>query len=132
MRPDLAASAHAYLAAIERGATSEELAAFFTPDVVQREFPNRLIPSGATRDLAAILDGAARGKQILEAQHFEVLNTVVRGSSVALEVAWRATFRVTIGTLQPGTEMRARFAVFLKYRSGRIAEQHNYDCFEPW
>lgn len=132
MKHDLAASAHAYLAAIERGATGDELAAFFTPDVVQREFPNRLVPSGATRDLAAILEGAARGKQILSEQTLRVLNTIVRGNAVALEVEWRATFRVTIGTLQPGSEMRARFAVFLRYSAGRIVEQHNYDCFDPW
>jgi hypothetical protein len=36
-----------YLAAIERCATGDALAAFFTPDLVQREFPNRLIPTAS-------------------------------------------------------------------------------------
>jgi len=28
--------------------------------------------------------------------------------------------------------MRARFAVFLDFRDGKITRQRNYDCFEPW
>lgn len=35
--------------------------AFFAEDVVQVEFPNRLIPEGATRDLAALREAALRG-----------------------------------------------------------------------
>jgi len=26
----------------------------------------------------------------------------------------------------------ARFAIFLEIRDGKIAAQHNYDCFDPW
>jgi hypothetical protein len=33
-----------YLAAIEGGATGERLAAFYADDVIQEEFPNRLVP----------------------------------------------------------------------------------------
>jgi ketosteroid isomerase-like protein len=28
--------------------------------------------------------------------------------------------------------MRAHFAVFIELRDGKIAEQRNYDCFEPF
>ncbi len=38
-----------YLTAIEQGAGFEELAGFFTPDVVQIEYPNRLVVDGARR-----------------------------------------------------------------------------------
>ena len=131
-RPDLLVLAKEYLSAIERGATGDELAAFFRPDVVQVEFPNRLLPHGATRDLAAILDGALRGQQVVRDQRFQVVNGIVAGRRVALEVTWSATLALTIGTLPAGGEMRARFAVFLEYRDGRIARQHNYDCFDPW
>lgn len=40
----------ACLTAIERGAAGAALAGF-TPDVVQQEFANRLVPNGMTRNL---------------------------------------------------------------------------------
>ena len=43
-----------YLAALEAGAIGDDLARFYTDDVVQEEFPNRLMPQGARRDLAAL------------------------------------------------------------------------------
>jgi hypothetical protein len=33
---------------------------------------------------------------------------------------------------QSGGEMRARFAIFLELRDGRIVRQGNYDCFDPF
>lgn len=39
-------------------AGGSELASFYTPDVVQYEFPNRLTPTTATRNLADILAAA--------------------------------------------------------------------------
>lgn len=36
---------------------------FFAEDVVQEEFPNRLVPNGATRDLAALKEAAARSRR---------------------------------------------------------------------
>ena len=126
------AHARRYLAAIEKGAIGEELAAFFAPHVEQIEFPNRLVPNGAKRDLKAILDGAARGQKIVTAQRFEILRELASGNDVVLEVQWSGRFSVAIGSLQPGAEMRARFAVFLEFESGRIFRQRNYDCFDPW
>lgn len=129
---DLIAAAREYLAALGDGATGEALAAHFTTDVVQVEFPNRLLPHGATRDLAAILEGAARGQQVVREQRFDVQNALRAGNQVALEVVWTATLAISLGTLPAGAEMRARFAVFLEFRDGRIARQRNYDCFDPW
>ncbi|HEV8362086.1 MAG TPA: nuclear transport factor 2 family protein [Gemmatimonadaceae bacterium] len=126
------AAARAYLTAIERGATGNELAAFFTEDVVQQEFPNRLMPNGATRNLVQILEGAERGQAILSSQRYEVLNAIESGETVVLEVRWTGTMAVAVAGLPAGGEMRARFAVFLDYRSGKIARQRNYDCFDPW
>lgn len=51
--------------------------------------------------------------------------------TVALEVDWSARLRLAIASLAAGDEMRAAFAVFIPLRDGRIAKQHNYDCFEP-
>ncbi|HUQ07904.1 MAG TPA: nuclear transport factor 2 family protein [Kofleriaceae bacterium] len=121
-----------YLTAIERGATGDALAVYFTPDVVQEEFPNRLVPAGARRDLAAILDGAVRGQKVLSAQRFEILHALVDGDRVALEVQWIGTLAIPLGATPVGGEMRARFGVFIELRDGKICAQRNYDCFDPF
>ena len=129
---DNLALARSYLEAIERGATGDELADLFTADVVQEEFPNRLVPQGARRDLAAILEGAERGQKVMRKQRFELLHALAEGDRVALEVQWTGTLAIPLGTLPAGGEMRARFGVFLEFRDGRIHRQRNYDCFDPW
>jgi ketosteroid isomerase-like protein len=125
-------AARRYLAAIESGATGDALAAFFTDDVVQEEFPNRLVPTGARRDLAAILEGAVRGQSVLTGQRFDIQTETADGDRVVLEVVWTGTLAIPLGSVAPGGELRARFAVFLDYRDGRIAAQRNYDCFDPF
>jgi ketosteroid isomerase-like protein len=125
-------TARRYLAAVEGGAHGPDLAAFFTPDVVQEEFPNRLVPAGARRDLVALLDGAERGRRVMAAQRYEVRSVVASGDRVAVEVRWTGTLATAIGSLPAGGIMRAHFAVFLDFRDGKIAAQRNYDCFEPW
>ncbi|MFN8631263.1 MAG: nuclear transport factor 2 family protein [Chloroflexota bacterium] len=121
-----------YLEAIEAGATGDALAAFFTPDAKQTEFPNRLVPAGATRDLAAILDGAVRGQSVLRSQRFVVHSLIEHGEAVAAEATWTGVLAIPIGSVPAGGEMRARFAMFFTIREGRIATQHNYDCFDPF
>lgn len=114
------------------GATGDALAAFFTDDVVQEEFPNRLVPAGARRDLAAILEGAVRGQSVLTGQRFDIQSETADGDRVVLEVVWAGTLAIPIGSVAPGGDLRARFAVFLDFRDGRIAAQRNYDCFDPF
>jgi ketosteroid isomerase-like protein len=124
--------ARRYLQALEAGAVGDELAAFFTADVVQEEFPNRLVPAGARRDLTALLDGAVRGQKVMRRQQYQLVTAIESGDVVALEVQWIGTLAVPLGSLPAGGDMRARFAVFLEYRGDRIAKQRNYDCFEAW
>jgi ketosteroid isomerase-like protein len=124
--------ARRYLQALADGATGPRLAAFFTPDVEQREYPNRLTPHGAVRDLAALLEGAERGQAILAAQTYVIERALASGSHVALEVTWTGTLAIQLGALNAGDTMTAHFAVFLDFRDGKIAAQRNYDCFEPW
>jgi ketosteroid isomerase-like protein len=121
-----------YFTALEAGATGEALSAFYAPEVVQLEFPNRLSPLGARRDLAAILDAAARGQELMAAQRYEILHTVAEGDRVAVEFLWTGKLAIARGSMAAGTEMRGRFAVFMEFRDGLIASQRNYDCFEPW
>jgi ketosteroid isomerase-like protein len=125
-------TARRYIRALEDGATGEALAIFFHPEVVQREYPNRLVPTGATRDLRALLEGAERGQKVMSAQRYEVRHAVEQGDTVALEVDWSGTLQVPVGALPAGGTMRASFAVFLTFRDGRILSQRNYDCFEPF
>ena len=124
--------AQRYLAAIEAGAFGDELAVFFDPDVVQDEFPNRLVPDGARRDLATILEGAVRGQAVLSGQTYEVLSAIESTDAVVLEDIWRGRLAFPVATLAPGDQMRARFAVFLEFRGGLIIKQRNYDCFDPF
>ena len=125
-------AARQYLAAIQRGAIGDELAQFFTPDVVQEELPNRVSPDGKRRKLAGILEGAERGQKVLSAQRFEIRSAVATGDRVILEVLWVGTLAIPFGTIPAGGEMRAHSAMFLEFREGKIAAQRNYDCFEAW
>lgn len=121
-----------YLAAIEAGATGDELSRFFTDDVVQEEFPNRLVPNGATRTLADILDGAVRGQKVMRSQSFEVHNIVTFGATSAVELTWLGTLAIPLGSLAAGDRMRARFCMVVELEGDRIRRQRNYDCFDPF
>ncbi len=121
-----------YLDALGGGATGETLAAYFTPDAEIRLFPNRLLPNGSVENLDAAMQSALRGQQAVEGQRYEIKNVMASGDRVALEVRWTATTKLAFGTLPVGGQMAADFAIFLEFRDGRIARQHNYDCFEPF
>jgi ketosteroid isomerase-like protein len=129
---DNLAIARRYLEALENGAEGGTLADFFTKDAVQEEFPNRLSPIGAHRDLKQLLDAARKGKKTLRAQKYDVLNSIVDGDSVALEVFWSGYLAVPVDTLPADSEMRAHLSIWLEFRDGKIARQNNYDCFDPW
>lgn len=122
----------AYLRAIEEEAPVETLRAFFTDDVEQVEFPNRLVPTGATRDLAALLAGNEKGRKVVGQQRYEVTSVVARGDAVTVELIWTATLKIPIGALAAGETMRARFAIFVELVDGKIRRQRNYDCFDPF
>jgi ketosteroid isomerase-like protein len=131
MHHDLLRLAREYLDSIGR---ADELGGlrFFADDAIQVEFPNRLVPTGVTRDLAALRDAAERGRKLMTAQRFEVVNAIASGDQVAVEAIWTGTLAVPLGSIPAGGQMRARFAIFLTYRDGKIVRQHNYDCFDPW
>lgn len=125
-------TAKRYLNAIAQGIDCKKMAEFFAPEVIQEEFPNRLVPTGAKRNLAALLEGCERGKKVISAQQYEIKNAMVSANIIALEVLWTGTLAMAFGALPVGGQMRAHFAMFLEFRDGRIVAQRNYDCFEPW
>ena len=126
-----------YLAAIERSTEPDATAggdafSFYDPSVRQEELPNRLVPTGAVRDLDALREAGARGRAVLRGQRYAVRSAMVQGSRVALETLWVGVLAVPVGSLPAGGEMRAHFALFLDFEGGRIRAQRNYDCFEPF
>jgi ketosteroid isomerase-like protein len=121
----------AYIAALNAGANDEALA-FFAPDVVQEEFPNRLIPGGATRDLEALKEASRRGRAVVERQTFEIHTVIAEGDRVAAEATWTGIMKVPLGNTPPGEPVTARFAMFFVLRDGKIVRQHNYDCFDEF
>ena len=130
-------TARRYLAAIEASSSGDMGTAptadvFFAPDVLQEEFPNRFVPTGALRDLAALREAAQRGRAVIASQRYEVKAAYAVRDVVILEVLWAGVLKVPVGTLPAGGEMRAHFAVFLEFRDGLIHRQRNYDCFEPF
>ncbi len=121
-----------YFLALERAPSDAELASFFTPGVRQHEFPNRLVERGAARGLSDMLEGNRRGQQVVQNQRYVIENALVDGERVAIELHWTAELKVPVGKLAAGAAMTARSGVFFRFEDGRIAEQHNFDCFEPF
>ncbi len=129
---DNLAIARRYLEAVENGAEGSALAEFFTKDIVQEIFPNRLQPIGAHYDLDGVLEAARSDKRTFRAQKFDILNSIVDGDSVALEILWSGYLAVPVDTLPADSEMRAHMSLWLEFRDGKICRQHNYDCYDPW
>lgn len=121
-----------YFQAIERSPTQEALASFFTADVRQHEFPNRLVEHGAARTLSDMLEGNQRGQKVVQNQRYVIKNALVDADRLALELHWTAELKVAVGKLAAGDRMEANCGVFFRFKDGLISEQHNFDCFEPF
>ena len=124
--------ARRYLEAIQSGAEGGALAEFFSKDVVQEEFPNRLSPIGQYRNLQALLDAARKGKKIVSHQKYDVLNAIADGDRVAMEVFWSGLLAIPLEGLTANSQLRAHVSIHFEFRDGKICRQHNYDCFDPW
>jgi diamine N-acetyltransferase len=120
-----------YLASVGNGDHASTLD-FYADDSVQVEFPNRLLPAGATRNRAQLREAAERGAKVMQSQKFEVTHAIASGNSVAIEAKWTGWLAVPFGSIPAGGTMTATFAIFMVFRDGKIVRQHNYDCFDPW
>jgi predicted ester cyclase len=129
---DLVQTLQRYLHAVEEFAPATALAAFFTDDVVQQEFPNRLFAGGRRHDLAAMLASSHKGRQILASQKYVLRNAVAEGDRLAAEIEWTGVLRSGFGTVPAGATMRAALGMFFTFRDGKIASIHNYDCYYPF
>lgn len=119
-----------YLRAIE-SKDAERVRACLHPELAQHEYPNQLVTTGANRDLAAVLEGLARGAQVLTAERYEIEDALVDGDRVACRVHWEGTLGFAVLGKQAGEVLEARFGVFFRLQQGKIVEQHNFDCFYP-
>jgi ketosteroid isomerase-like protein len=121
-----------YFDALERGAQEAELQRFFTSDVQQHEFPNRLVDQGAERNLAALLAGNRTGQEVVRNQRYQVRDALIDGDRVALQLTWTAELKVPLANTPAGGTLKANCGVFFRIEDGRIAMQHNYDCFDAF
>lgn len=129
-------SAEAFVTAFLRAIEQDEIVGreldWYTPDALQIEWPNKLVPEGATRDLDQLRAAGERGRAIVERQSYEVTNLVADGNKVAVEAVFRATFKLDLPSLPKGQVMQANFAMFFEMKDGRIHRHRTYDCFQPW
>lgn len=129
---ELIERAKAFMRAVASMAPAHEIEAFYAPDVVQEEFPNRLLPNGALRDLAALREAGEKGRKVMSAQTIEIVNAVGSGECVVLEAIWTGTLAIAMGNLKLGDQIKARFAQVFEFKDCLIWRQRNYDCFYPW
>jgi ketosteroid isomerase-like protein len=121
-----------YLQAVASMSAVENVAEFYTPDVVIQEFPNRVAPNGRIRRAADLRVAYEQGRKLLKSQAYDVQRIVEAGDEVAVELEWRGILAVPVMNLPAGSEMKAFVAMFLSFRDGKIASQRNYDCYPPF
>ena len=121
-----------FIKTLENRQHADELLEFYHSEVEQIEFPNTLTKNKAVRNLNDLLDGAEKGKKVLQKEQYEILNLYTSGNTVILEAEWTGTLAIPIGNIPVGGLMKAYFAQFFEFRDGLIYRQRNYDCFEPF
>ncbi len=124
--------ARQYLLAVASLGPFDDVANFFSPDVVFQEFPNRIAPQGRVRRAADLRAAYEQGRQLLRSQTYTVQRIVEAGDEIAVELEWVGTLAIPVMNLPAGSEMKAFVAMFLTFRDGKIISQRNYDCYPPF
>jgi ketosteroid isomerase-like protein len=120
-----------YYRALEAG-DGDALFALYDPAVVQTEWPNQLKPKGDRRGLEKLKSDFERGKGVMRSQTYDIKTLLCTDDYAAVEATWEGVVAVPIGTLQPGDVMTAHISTVFTLRDGKIVNQRNYDCFEPF
>ena len=118
--------ARGYLHALSTDTAACDLARFFQPEALEEEFPNPMLPKGATRDLAALLNGRSLSREKWSGQTFDLRGATSGGSQVAMEVHWAGTSTGDTHVHAAGQRAGARLAIFLKFHDHRIVRQRTY------
>lgn len=111
---------------IERAEPIEDL---LHDDAVHEELPNRMSPSGRVHDRAAVLAGFERGRKLMARQVYAVRSAIGDGDRAAFDLDWSGTLAAPLGELPAGHVMKARIALFVEARGGRIAVQRTWDAY---
>jgi hypothetical protein len=130
--PDILQIAKDFIRAVENRKSFDEISKFYHPDVVQIEYPNSFTKNIKIRTLQDLEKAADQGRQVLREEHYEMINSYVCNNTVILEVIWKATSAIEIGSAPAGIPIQAYFTQFFEFKDGKIFRQRNYDCFESF
>lgn len=122
----------AFLRDLEAFAPPEVLARHVTDDARVFELPNRLIATGRTRDRAALLEASTQAPKVLTGQRYIERRVVEQGDLLVMDMDWEGTLRVPVGQTPAGGQLHARISAWVRFRDGRICEQTNFDCYQPF
>ena len=132
MATDLKQIAAAFIQTLQNRESVEELVHFYHPDIEQIEYPSTLSNNTTIRKLNDLKLAAEKGKQVLQKEEYQILNSYTIGNTVILEALWTGTLAIPLGNIPVGGQMKAHFAQFFEFKDGKIIRQRNYDCFEPF
>jgi hypothetical protein len=77
-----ASVARRYLQAVASLGSPDDVAAFYGPDVVFQEFPNRIAPQGRVRRATDLRAAYEQGRQLLKSQTYTVQRIIELDSGV--------------------------------------------------
>jgi ketosteroid isomerase-like protein len=126
------AAALALVRALERGVHGEALRAFYTPDAISIEHPNRITPNGGSYDLDHIVAASDAGAALMQNQRYDIRDVVEAGDQVIFRYVWTGVVGVDRGPFRSGQKLIAHIAAFATVADGRIARFETYDCYEPF
>ncbi|MEZ5938473.1 MAG: nuclear transport factor 2 family protein [Hyphomonadaceae bacterium] len=121
----------ALLAAIEAGASRDDIAVFYHPEALMEVFPNRMSPAGARMDLAGILQSSESGQKLMARQRFDVRTVTELGDRLVAEFKWTGELAMPLGLMGAGERLSAQIVQVLEFEDGRIIRQRTYDCYDP-
>ncbi len=70
--------------------------------------------------------------EIVNVNNTGVCSLLAQGDTVVVDTDWSATLRVPLSQTPAGGRLNARIARFLRLDDGRIVEQTNFDCYQPF
>jgi hypothetical protein len=93
---------------------------------MQEEFPNRLLPKGAVRNLDALRETSAKGRTV------EIVRAISSINASPFRRFGPARLRWASANSSQATDCVPASPSFSTLKDGLISRQRNYDCFDPW
>src|SRR5579871_4388671 len=91
MPQDIRTIANQFIKTLEHRKSSDELLAFYHPDIKQIEFPNTVTKNRTVRNLTDLKEAAEKGRKVMLKEEYEVLNTWTFENTVIIEAIWTGT-----------------------------------------